>query len=104
VALTTPSEPLCYVARLSESLREQRFTVVAMAPLRRPTGRELLAALQRLGWQVVAQRGSHAQLRHPTRDGRVTLPLHAGETIGPRLLHTVLVQAGMSVDELRDAL
>jgi len=75
-----------------------------MAPLPRPTGRELLAALRRLGWQVVAQRGSHAQLRHPERAGRVTVPLHVGETIGPKLLHAVLAQAGVSTGELRDAL
>jgi len=53
---------------------------------------------------VVAQKGSHAQLRHPTRDGRVTVPLHAGETIRPRLLSSILAQAGLTADELREVL
>ena len=43
-------------------------------PLPRVTGREILRALRQLGWEVVAQRGSHAQLRHPERRGRVTVP------------------------------
>jgi predicted RNA binding protein YcfA (HicA-like mRNA interferase family) len=56
--------------------------------------------LNRLGWVVVVQRGSHAQLKHPDRSGRVTVPLHAGETIGPKLLRSILDQAGLTVDEL----
>lgn len=75
-----------------------------MPRLPRPTGRDLLAALERLGWRLVVQEGSHAQLRHPERGGRVTVPLHAGETIGPRLLRSVLAQAGVTVEELREAL
>ena len=37
----------------------------------------------------VAQKGSHAQLKHPTRGGHVTVPLHAGEVIGPGLLRSM---------------
>lgn len=75
-----------------------------MPPLPRVTGREIVAALGRLGWVVVAQKGSHAQLKHPQRGGRVTVPLHAGETVGPGLLRSVLAQAGLTVDEFRTAL
>jgi predicted RNA binding protein YcfA (HicA-like mRNA interferase family) len=48
---------------------------------------------------VVVQRGSHAQLKHPDRGGRVTVPLHAGETIGPKLLVSILHQAGLTIEE-----
>jgi predicted RNA binding protein YcfA (HicA-like mRNA interferase family) len=75
-----------------------------MAPLPRVTGREVLQALRRMGWVTVAQKGSHIQLKHPERSGRVTIPLHAGETIGPGLLRSILAQAGVSGDELRSAL
>ncbi|HVX21308.1 MAG TPA: DUF1697 domain-containing protein [Acidimicrobiales bacterium] len=34
---------------------------------------------------MVVQKGSHVQLKHPDRGGRVTVPMHAGETIGPGL-------------------
>ncbi|MGH3259218.1 MAG: type II toxin-antitoxin system HicA family toxin [Streptosporangiaceae bacterium] len=75
-----------------------------MPPLPRITGRELARALGKLGWVVVAQKGSHAQLKHPSRGGRVTVPLHAGETIGPGLLRSILSQAGVTVEELRAVL
>jgi predicted RNA binding protein YcfA (HicA-like mRNA interferase family) len=79
-------------------------TVGSMPPLPRITGRELVRALGKLGWVVVAQKGSHAQLKHPSRGGRVTVPLHAGETIGPGLLRSILSQAGITVEELRAVL
>ena len=75
-----------------------------MPPLPRITGREIVRALGQLGWVVVVQKGSHAQLKHPRRGGRVTLPLHKGETIGPGLLRSILNQAGITVDEFRSVL
>ena len=54
---------------------------------RRPriTGRQLIKALGRFGFEVVRTQGSHHRLRHA--DGRVTtVPVHAGETLGPGLL------------------
>lgn len=70
----------------------------------RITSRQLLRALRSLGWTPVTQRGSHVQLTHPDRAGRVTVPVHAGETLKPKTLAAILDQAGLSVDELRDAL
>ena len=58
----------------------------------------------KLGWMPVTQKGSHAQLKHPSRGGRVTVPLHAGETIGPGLLRSILSQAGITVEQLRSVL
>jgi predicted RNA binding protein YcfA (HicA-like mRNA interferase family) len=75
-----------------------------MPRMPRVTGTEVLRALRSLGWVVTAQRGSHVQLKHPARAGRVTILIHAGETIGPRLLGSILAQAGLSVDEFRSAL
>ncbi|MGH8988476.1 MAG: type II toxin-antitoxin system HicA family toxin [Acidimicrobiales bacterium] len=75
-----------------------------MPPLPRCTGRQVIRALQKLGWMVVVQRGSHVQLKHPTRSGRVTVPVHAGETLGPGLLRSILSQAGVTADELRTGL
>ena len=75
-----------------------------MPPFPRVTGREVVRALQQLGWTVVAQKGSHVQLKHPTRGGRVTVPIHAGETFGPGLIKSILSQAGISADEFRSAL
>jgi len=41
------------------------------------------------------QKGSHVQLKDPGRPGRVTVPMHGGETIGPKLLRSILTQAGI---------
>lgn len=68
------------------------------------TGRDVVQALRRLGWVVVAQKGSRVQLKHPVRGGRVTVPVHRGETIGPGLLRSILAQAGLSSDDFRAAL
>lgn len=75
-----------------------------MPPFPRITGRELVRALERSGWVPVVQRGSHVQMKHPERAGRVTVPIHSGETIGPGLLGSILAQAGITVEQLRSAL
>lgn len=69
----------------------------------RITRRQLLRVLRKLGWSPVAQRGSHVQLTNPDRSGRVTVPVHAGETLKPKTLAAILNQAGLTVDDLRDA-
>ena len=96
--------PRAQVAEISILLSDGPSTVSAMPPLPRVTGRGLVRALSRLGWVVVAQKGSHAHLKHPARGGRVTVPLHAGETIGPGLLRSILNQAGLTADDLRAVL
>ena len=49
------------------------------------TGRDVVAALAKSGFELIWVKGSHHLLRH--RDGRATtVPVHAGETIGPGLL------------------
>ncbi|HEX8875310.1 MAG TPA: type II toxin-antitoxin system HicA family toxin [Phycisphaerales bacterium] len=42
------------------------------------SGRQAVAALERLGYEVVHQKGSHLRLRHPTDPSRqpVTVPDH----------------------------
>jgi predicted RNA binding protein YcfA (HicA-like mRNA interferase family) len=38
-----------------------------------PKVREVLRRLRDEGWTLVAQEGSHRQLRHPTKPGKVTV-------------------------------
>ncbi len=64
------------------------------------TGKELIAALKRSGFEVVRIRGSHNFLQHS--DGRtVVVPVHSGETIGPGLLAKILRDTDLTRDELR---
>jgi len=49
------------------------------------TGSEVVAVLQRHGFAVVRQSGSHVILRH-TDGRRTTVPVHAGRDLGRGLL------------------
>jgi predicted RNA binding protein YcfA (HicA-like mRNA interferase family) len=67
------------------------------------TGRELISALGRAGFQVVRVRGSHHFLRHAS--GRATVvPVHAGEDIGPGLLSRILRDCELTRDALLELL
>ena len=67
------------------------------------TGKELLTALRRGGFLLVRTKGSHNFLRHA--DGRATVvPVHAGETIGPGLLASILRDTQLSRQQLQDLL
>jgi len=59
---------------------------------------EVLQALQRAGFMIVRQRGSHIRLKHS--DGRVvTVPAHSGHEIGRGLLRKILRDAEFSWEE-----
>lgn len=67
-------------------------------PVLRP--RQVLRALQRAGFFVHHQSGSHAQLRHPTkRHLRVTLPRHDRFDLPIGVLRNILRQAELTIDE-----
>ncbi|MGO4883440.1 MAG: type II toxin-antitoxin system HicA family toxin [Bryobacteraceae bacterium] len=69
----------------------------------RITGSELVAALAKAGFTVIRTKGSHHFLRHP--DGRGTVvPAHSGDIIGQGLLHKILRDCRMSVDDMRELL
>ncbi len=69
----------------------------------RATGKQLVGALNRAGFEVVRIRGSHHFIRH--QDGRSTVvPVHAGETIGPGLLSKVLRDCDLTVEQLEELL
>lgn len=63
------------------------------------SGGEAIAALRRIGYQEVRQRGSHVRLRHPTDASRspLTVPIHA--SLKPGLLRKLLRDAHVEVDE-----
>jgi predicted RNA binding protein YcfA (HicA-like mRNA interferase family) len=67
--------------------------------LPRITARELLAALERGGWERIRQRGSHVRLAHPERTRRVTVSVHPRRIVKPATLRSVLEQAGLTVEE-----
>jgi predicted RNA binding protein YcfA (HicA-like mRNA interferase family) len=47
------------------------------------------------GWQVVVTRGSHRQLKHATKTGRVTVADKPSDDVQPGTLNSILKQAGL---------
>ena len=73
-----------------------------MSTLPRPTGKELVRALERAGFASVRIKGSHYFLRHP--DGRATvIPLRT-RTLGLGLLRKILADCGIKPEQLKDLL
>jgi predicted RNA binding protein YcfA (HicA-like mRNA interferase family) len=71
-----------------------------MSQLPSLTGREVIAALSKIGFDVARVRGSHHILIHS--DGRRTVvPVHSGETIGRGLLAQILRDCQITRDEFK---
>lgn len=67
------------------------------------TGKQLINALTKAGFQVTRVRGSHHFLRHP--DGKTTVvPIHPGETVGPGLLAKILRDCEINREKLQNFL
>jgi predicted RNA binding protein YcfA (HicA-like mRNA interferase family) len=70
----------------------------------RITATEMVRVLRLQGWYEVADDGSHRKVEHASKPGYVTVPYHTGVILKPKTLASILRQAGMTVDELRDLL
>lgn len=56
--------------------------------------KELLKLLKDDGWTGKTQKGSHLQMVHPDKPGKVTVPIHGGD-IPKGTLNSILKQAGL---------
>lgn len=60
-----------------------------MAKLPQITSKELIRILNKIGFEVIRQHGSHVFLKH--KDGRTTVvPVHSGEKIDRGLLNKII--------------
>lgn len=57
--------------------------------------REVEKLILQEGWYQVNQVGSHRQYKHPTKPGKVTIPVHKGKDINPTVAKSILKQAGL---------
>ena len=57
--------------------------------------REVLKLLADDGWYHVRTRGSHRQLKHATKPGKVTVAGHPSDEVPPGILKSILSQAAM---------
>jgi len=68
------------------------------------TGKEIVAALQRLGFVLAHIRGSHHYLRKPGVTGLVVVPVHGGKALPVGTLRSILRQAGLTTADLQQLL
>jgi len=57
--------------------------------------RDALRMLKADGWVEISRRGSHRQLKHPIKKGRVTVPGKPSDNLAPGTLNSILKQAGL---------
>ncbi len=68
------------------------------AKLPAANSRQVVKVLEKLGFQLIRQSGSHATYRHS--DGRWTIvSIHPGKIIPKGTLHKIIRDAGLTVDE-----
>jgi predicted RNA binding protein YcfA (HicA-like mRNA interferase family) len=58
--------------------------------------RDVIEAIKADGWYEVAREGSHAQFKHPTKKGRVTVP-HPKRDLPLGTLKSIEKQAGIKL-------
>ena len=57
--------------------------------------KEAIRLIERAGWVMVSQRGSHRQYTHPVTPGRVTVPGKPNDDLHPKTERSILQQAGL---------
>jgi predicted RNA binding protein YcfA (HicA-like mRNA interferase family) len=60
------------------------------------SSKEILKMLQDDGWYIVDVRGSHHQLKHPTKAGKVTVP-HPKKSFPQQTIKSIFKQAGLEI-------
>ena len=55
---------------------------------------EILKMLAKEGWYIDRQKGSHRQMKHPSRQGLVTVNGKPSDTLDQYLLNCIWKQAG----------
>jgi predicted RNA binding protein YcfA (HicA-like mRNA interferase family) len=68
------------------------------------SGKRVLAALLRGGYIVTHVRGSHHYLRHPEKQGLITVPVHGNRDLPTGTLRAILNQAELDVDNFLELL
>ena len=77
-----------------------------MPKLPRITGRELVKALQKDGFEITRQKGSHVQMSKYVDGEKLTfpVPVHTGKIIKQGTLKGILRKANISVEKLQTLL
>ncbi len=68
------------------------------------TAKEVIRTLQKLGFEIRRQVGSHVRMVHSERpDARVTISVHTGRDLSEGNMSSILRQAGVSRQDFEEA-
>jgi predicted RNA binding protein YcfA (HicA-like mRNA interferase family) len=70
-----------------------------MSRLPRLSARQIIAALEKAGFSLSRQSGSHMIYKNAAGK-RVTVPFHASKTLHPKILKSILRDAGLTAEDL----
>jgi len=74
-----------------------------MPRLPRLTARQIVVALEKSGFSLTRQSGSHMIFKNA--DGkRATVPYHAAKTLHPKVLKSILRDADLTIEQLEELL
>ncbi|MBZ5529171.1 MAG: type II toxin-antitoxin system HicA family toxin [Acidobacteriia bacterium] len=74
-----------------------------MTKLPRLTAREIIAVLEKAGFSLARQSGSHMIYKNAAGK-RVTVPFHAAKTLHPKILKSILRDADLTPEGLQKLL
>ena len=74
-----------------------------MPKLPRLTAREIATALEKAGFSLARQSGSHMIYKNAAGK-RVTVPFHGSKILHPKILKSILRDADLSIEKLNDLL
>jgi predicted RNA binding protein YcfA (HicA-like mRNA interferase family) len=74
-----------------------------MPELPRVTASEIIAVLEKVGFVFTRQSGSH-KIFKSEKGLRVTVPFHSGKILHPKLLKSILREADITVEHLKELL
>jgi predicted RNA binding protein YcfA (HicA-like mRNA interferase family) len=72
-----------------------------MPKLPRVTARQIVAVLEKSGFSLARQSGSHMIYKNDAGK-RVTVPFHASKILHPKVLKSILLDADISVEKLQE--
>lgn len=71
--------------------------------LPRVTAQDVLKVLERIGFSLARQSGSHMIYKN-VEGKRVTIPYHSGKVLHPKLLQSILRDANLTLEAFKEIL
>lgn len=68
------------------------------------SGKEAVKVLQKMGFDVARQSGSHVILKKNEHPNNISVPCHSNKSLKPGTLRGIIRAAGITVDEFLEAM